>query len=494
MKFRLLRRLSLLLGLLAILGILAVACGEEEEKAPSPAATTPAASPTPAAAKIGGAGIPSEPRQVRGLEGILTLDDGLAAWKERPANEDRTGVTADTITLGRASGVTGVLASYEKYWGPALQAFIKRVNEAGGIHGRKLKLITRDDQHNPTLAIQVYRELVEKDKVFAIFNAASTPSHPAVCDYLDEKNVISWGPMSGDAKCFYPARPTQFSLWNGPDEQLGLGIAESILSETPDAKVANVYMTALAGSDVNEGLKWGLEKGGGQLVAAISFDPMATDLTPQAVQAAAAKPDWVVHAMAPEVGLFSLMRALREVAGYTGKIYWTSAGGVSAKNSEILDGTYYGVGPDKNGLKDPNDPAIIALKKLVEEEGAPWSDLWTPSHLVFTEMLVRALEIAGPDLTREGLMEAIYLAMDGSWKCSVCGFPRIYTPEDPFLDGTVQLARWNHAKQELEILGPLVEYETSKGTGVVGNMPGPEFECQPPSAEHPKGTCPWKSQ
>jgi len=136
MKATLLRRLSLLLGLLAILGILAVACGEEEEKGPtlSPAATTPAA------AKIGGAGIASEPRQVRGLEGVLTLDDGLAAWKERPASEIRTGVSADTIKLGRTSGVTGILASYEAYWGPNLQAFIKRINEAGGIHGRKLEL------------------------------------------------------------------------------------------------------------------------------------------------------------------------------------------------------------------------------------------------------------------------------------------------------------------------------------------------------------------
>ena len=58
-------------------------------------------------ASVGPAGIPSKPQQVRGLEGVLTLDDGLVAWKERPADEIRTGVTADTIVLGRTSGVTG---------------------------------------------------------------------------------------------------------------------------------------------------------------------------------------------------------------------------------------------------------------------------------------------------------------------------------------------------------------------------------------------------
>ena len=109
------------------------------------------------------------------------------------------------------------------------------------------------------------------------------------------------------------------------------------------------------------------------------------------------------------------------------------------------------------------------------------------------ETFVRALEIAGPDLTREGLVEAIYLAMDGTWMCTLCQSPSIiYTPEDRYGDLSATPARWSHAKQEYEILAPLKYYETSKGTGAVGNVPG--FECQPPSAEHPKGTCPWKSQ
>ena len=108
------------------------------------------------------------------------------------------------------------------------------------------------------------------------------------------------------------------------------------------------------------------------------------------------------------------------------------------------------------------------------------------------ETLVRALEIAGPDLTREGMAEAMCLAIDGTWLCSLCGFHVIYTPEDPYADEAAQPVRWNHAQQKYEILGPLKTYETSKGTSVIGNMLG--FECQPPSAEHPQGTCPGKSQ
>src|SRR3990170_1366633 len=110
----------------AVVAFLALAC-EEEEEAATP---TPAATPgTPTALKPGAAGIASKPRQVRGLEGILTLDDGLAIFKERPAGEDRTGVTEDTIKLGRATGLTGYLGAYEFGWGPIMEAIIELVNE-----------------------------------------------------------------------------------------------------------------------------------------------------------------------------------------------------------------------------------------------------------------------------------------------------------------------------------------------------------------------------
>ena len=504
MKSTLLRRLSLVLGLLAILGVLAVACGEEEEEGPTPAAGTPAASPSAGAAallapasggtaKIGGAGIASAPRQVPGLEGVLTLDDGLAAWKERPADEDRTGVSADKIVLGRNFGVTGVLASVEAYSGPGLQALIQRINEAGGIHGRKLELIIRDDQYNPTIAVQVVRELVEKDKVFGFFSTMGTATHQAVAPYIRGNKVLEFWTTVGDYGNFYPAQPFSFSA-NDPHPKNGLVAGEAVLSLTPKAKIAFVGMSGDVMTGVGTGIKAALEKGGGQLVAEISFDMMATDLTAQAVQAAAANPDWVIFAGTPAAAI-SLVRTLRQVAGYEGEILMTPTvpgHNVVLEASEMMDGVNVILTGNKDAITHPNDPTILALKKLLEEEKVKWNATGSPGTFVSIEALVRALEIAGPDLTKEGFVEAVYLAFDGSWQGTLQEFPMIYTPEDHLLDQPAQLARWNHAEQKYETLGPLKTYESSKGTGVIGNVPG--FECQPPSAEHPKGTCPWKSQ
>ena len=104
-----------------------------------------------------------------------------------------------------------------------------------------------------------------------------------------ENKVVDVFAYNGNIKDYYPKPPFAFAGMN-PSQLSGLAIGENILSITPNPKIAVVRFNNTYGE---EGVKYGLEQGGGQLVANISFDPMASDLTPQAVAAAAAKPDWV---------------------------------------------------------------------------------------------------------------------------------------------------------------------------------------------------------
>lgn len=145
----------LALALMAILGIVAAACGgDDEEPAATNAsagggATGSATSPAAGGVKLGGAGVAKNPRTVRGLDSWTSLteslDDGLAIWKTRPADENRTGITKDTIKLGQSAIISGPAANVEACWGPIGQAIFKRINEAGGIHGREIEWIKYDD-------------------------------------------------------------------------------------------------------------------------------------------------------------------------------------------------------------------------------------------------------------------------------------------------------------------------------------------------------------
>jgi hypothetical protein len=100
-------------------------------------------------------------------------------------------------------------------------------------------------------------------------------------------------------------------------------------------------------------------------------------------------------------------------------------------------------------------------------------------------MLVRARELAGPDLTRQGFVEALETGFKGDYKCSLCIGPVIFGPQDHWAFETLRMVEWIPEKKAfLPIPGqPLIDFETSKGRGIRGNVPG--YPCTP-------ATCPWK--
>ena len=70
-----------------------------------------------------------------------------------------------------------------------MAAYFKYVNDKGGIDGRKVQFIVRDDGYQPPKAVEEARRLVEQEKVFAVFQTLGTPSTAAVWDYLDKQKV-----------------------------------------------------------------------------------------------------------------------------------------------------------------------------------------------------------------------------------------------------------------------------------------------------------------
>ncbi len=470
--------------LAAAAGVAGGCGGDDEEKAtstPSKASPVITAAASPSPKGPGAAGIPSNPRPVAGLEGILTLDDGLAIFKERPASEDRTGVTQDKILLGRYAGASNpAIATYEAVWGPTIQALVKRINEAGGIHGRKLEVVTRDDQYNPAVTVQVVQELVEKDKVFALFFGVGNAPHQAIGEYVISKKVPELWTFDGNVKWAEPeTTPTEFpGLF--PDILEGVMQAQAILAEHPGAKVAAIYQNDALGQPFMEGFKPSLEKGGGQLVADVPFDVTASDMTSYVQQALDAKPDAITFYGSFTTALGTIT-AMRQTFGSTVPLYQRGAL-PNPQVNQALDGVE-NTRNTKSPYSDPNDPVWQKLQTFAKEEGIPYNE--TLSLLVLREFehLVRALELAGPDLTREGLIQAIETGFDGSWTCSVCIAPTILGPQDHWSFEAAQAVRWNNAKGAYDTITPIVSFETSQGKGIRGNIPG--YECKP-------DTCPWK--
>ncbi len=102
---------------------------------------------------------------------------------------DRTGVTDNTIRIGIHAPVTGAAPFPQQAFEQADDLYWKFLAEKGGVHGRNVEVVFRDDKYNPTSAVQACREMVEEQKVFAIIGFAGADQITACARYADSVNV-----------------------------------------------------------------------------------------------------------------------------------------------------------------------------------------------------------------------------------------------------------------------------------------------------------------
>src|SRR5258708_28637800 len=116
------------------------------------------------------------------LVGLLVLGGSVPARGE-------DGVTDKEVVLGAGLDLTGAVANWGVNIKAGMEAVFNRVNDAGGVHGRKIRLIAYDHVYQPPKAVTNAKRLVERDKVFAMMGHLGTAKTKAIKDYLEEKQV-----------------------------------------------------------------------------------------------------------------------------------------------------------------------------------------------------------------------------------------------------------------------------------------------------------------
>ena len=94
------------------------------------------------------------------------------------------GVTESSILIGQTIGLTGTVSGTVKEMNEGAQAYIAAFNRPGGVNGRKIEIRTLDDQYLPEKALANARMLIERDKVFALFQSCGTPQTIAILPEL----------------------------------------------------------------------------------------------------------------------------------------------------------------------------------------------------------------------------------------------------------------------------------------------------------------------
>ena len=119
-----------------------------------------------------------------------------AAFAQKKYDE---GATDTEIKIGNTNPYSGPASSYAAI-AKTIDAYFKSINDAGGINGRKIKFISLDDGYSPPKTVEMVRQLVEQDKVFALFQSLGTPCNTAIHKYMNQKKVPQLYVATGASK------------------------------------------------------------------------------------------------------------------------------------------------------------------------------------------------------------------------------------------------------------------------------------------------------
>jgi branched-chain amino acid transport system substrate-binding protein len=174
-----------------------------------------------------------------------------------------TGATDTEIKIGQTAPFSGPASAYATI-ARTQAAYIKMVNDQGGVNGRKINLIQYDDAYSPPKTVEQVRKLVESDEVLLTFQLVGTPSNAAVQRYLNAKKVPQLFAATGASRFTDPNNYPWTIGFNPNYQSEGRIYAQYILKNYPGAKIGILYQNDDLGKDYVAGLKAGLGARAGQ--------------------------------------------------------------------------------------------------------------------------------------------------------------------------------------------------------------------------------------
>ena len=327
---------------------------------------------------------------------LLTLNSPV--WAE-------VGVTDNEIVVGSCSVLTGPAMGLGTEQLKGARAFLKEVNEKGGIHGRKIKLLEFDDRYEPDGAVECFQKLLD-NKVFVAAFFVGTPTGAKHAPLAEQSKLPAVGWFTGA------------QLLHEPFKHYVLNIRASYYDETREfvdgvwnslgyRKVGVIYQDDAFGAAVLEGVKRGLKKYNAEPVAIGSFQrgTLEVDRAIELVRAGNPEAVSIVGPYAPVAEVVKRSRAkgwnpLFHTVSFVGTGSFIKAGGKEVDGTVITQ-----VVPPV----ERKDLPLVAhfLKNLEKYERGAVPDFVPFEGFVDAYVVVEGIKRAGKDLTREKFIAAI---------------------------------------------------------------------------------------
>ena len=318
------------------------------------------------------------------------------------------GVTDTEVVFGTHTDLSGPIA----IWGVGIvdgaRMRFDEANSAGGVHGRQVRLIVEDTQYQVPRAISAANKLIHRDKIFAMLMAVGTPTNVAVMEQQFREGVPNLFPATGARAMVEPFQKLMFSQMGLYYEEIRAGV-KYFIEEMGKTTPCAIYHDTDYGLEILAGLKDQAAEMGIEIAAIAAHKPTESEFTAAVLRLKEAGCDLVMMGTVHRDTILILETARK--IGWT-DVAWVgneaAYGRVIAEQETGSGEGYYAFVPIALIYEDDDlDPPLRAwFERYVERFGEAPS---LPAMVGYrgADLTVRALEIAGPDLTRDKLIAAL---------------------------------------------------------------------------------------
>jgi ABC-type branched-subunit amino acid transport system substrate-binding protein len=344
----------------------------------------------------------------------------------QPAPAPAQGVHPQDIVIGTHVDLSGPLAPWGKAVSNGLTLAIEEANSKGGVNGRSVRLIVKDDAYDQTQAASAVRQLVTQDRVFAILSPLGTHTMSASLQEALSRGVLYLFPMTASPEAHTPLAPLKFALTPTHEMEIQEGLRRILNAKGP-LKVGVLAPNDAFGREVSQGAVNELQRRGLALGAMLPFSRGTETFDSIARKLRGERIDVVVLGVEPEETL-GVVRAARSIQ-WRPIFLCTSA--CYAPELATLSGA------DAEGLLAVGQ---IAIPYADDKKLSPWvkryerrfSALPTVQALTAyrnARLFLSVLRQAGSNPTQAGV--AGVLETRGSWTDpELGGLPIEFTPKD----------------------------------------------------------------
>lgn len=315
-----------------------------------------------------------------------------------------TGVTDREVLVGQFAAFSGPAAQLGERLRAGIEAHFKAVNAAGGVNGRQLKLVVRDDGYEPDKAKAAVKALIEEDKVFALIGAVGTPTGLAALPIFSAANVPMVGMFTGAQGLREPFNRNVFHVRASYFDE-----AERIVQHLTTLgvkKIAVFYQNDPYGKTVLDGVNRALARRQLKTVATGTVERNSTDVAKALASILSAAPEAIV-----QVSTYKSCAAFIKQArakGFGGQFFNVSFVGSQALADELGDAgngvVISQVVPFPYGA---SSAVVREYQQRMKEAGQKDLDFSSLEGFLTAKVFAEGLKRAGRNPTRDSLITGL---------------------------------------------------------------------------------------